>query len=95
MMAHVLFDSEATRSFVSLALSKKFWDAPQTLDSPLEFDIVDDRNVSDARVYRDCILNVFGERFSVDLVPIPFQGLKVIVRMDWLGANGTMIDCER
>ena len=36
-----------------------------------------------------------GERFRVDLVPIPLRGLKVIIRMDWLGANGVMIDCER
>ena len=37
---------------------------------------------------------MFGERFRVDLVPIPLRGLKVIIGMDWLGANGAMIDCE-
>ena len=95
MSAHVLLDSGATRSFVSLTLSKKFRDAPGTLDSPLEAEIAEDRTVSVARVYQDCIMNVLGERFHVDLVPIPLQGLKVIVRMNWLGANRAMIDCER
>ena len=47
------------------------------------------------RIYQDCVLNVLGERFRVDLVRIPLRGLKLIVRMDWLGANGAMIDCER
>ena len=55
---------------------------------------MDDRTVSATRVYRDCVLNVLGERFRVDLVPIPLCGLKVIVGMDYLGANGATIDCE-
>ena len=36
-------------------------------------------------MYRDC----------VDLFPIPLRGLKVIIGMDWLGANGAMIDSKR
>ncbi|KAL7590500.1 hypothetical protein Lser_V15G37230 [Lactuca serriola] len=95
MSTHVHFDSGATRSFMSLALSKKFRDAPGTLDSPLEVEIADDRTVSVARVYRDCVLNVFGERFRVDSVSILLRGLKVIVGMEWLGANGVMIDYKR
>ncbi|XP_023732308.1 uncharacterized protein LOC111880139 [Lactuca sativa] len=95
MSAHVIFDSGATRSFVSLALSKKFQDASGTLDSPLEVKIADDCTVSVVRVYRDCVLNVFGERFRIDLVSIPLRGLKVIVGIDWLGANRAMINCER
>ncbi|XP_052625654.1 uncharacterized protein LOC128132759 [Lactuca sativa] len=92
MSAHVMFDSGATRLFVSLASSKKLRDALGTLDSLLEVEITDDRTV---RVYQDCVLNVLGERFRVDLVPVPLRGLKVIVGVDWLGAIGAMIDCER
>ena len=33
LSAHVLFDSEATRSFLSLAPNNKFRDAPGNLDS--------------------------------------------------------------
>ncbi|XP_023730240.1 uncharacterized protein LOC111877973 [Lactuca sativa] len=77
MSAHVLFDSGATRSFVSLARSKKFRDVPGNLDSPLEVEIADDLTVSAARVYRDYVLIVLGERFRVDLVLIPLWGLKV------------------
>ena len=67
MVAHVLFNLGATRSFVSLALSKKFRDAPGTLDSPLEVEIANDRAMSPARMYQDCVLNVLGERFLIDL----------------------------
>ena len=38
----VLFDSGATRSFVSLALSKRFTESSGILDCPLEVEIVDD-----------------------------------------------------
>ena len=43
--ALVLFDSGATRSFVSLAFNKRFVDALKELDCPLEVEIVDDRHV--------------------------------------------------
>lgn len=51
MMDHVLFDSGATRCFVPLALSKRFSDALEILDYPLEVEIVDDHYVSASRVY--------------------------------------------
>ena len=41
----VLFDSGATRSFVSLTLSKKFPESSGMLDCPLEVEIADDRSV--------------------------------------------------
>ena len=41
----VLFDSGATRSFLSLALSKRFFGAPGELDCPLDVEIVDDRTI--------------------------------------------------
>ena len=80
--ATILFDLGATRSFVSLALSKWFNRALGELDCPLEDDIVDDKTVRVARVHMDCSLRLFDEQFSVDLVPIPLRGNKVIVCMD-------------
>ncbi|XP_052624820.1 uncharacterized protein LOC128132335 [Lactuca sativa] len=92
--AMVLFDSGATRSFVSLVLSKRFSRAPGELDCPLEVEIADDRTVRVARVHRGCSLQLFDEQFSVDLVPIPLRGNKVIVGVDWISPNGAVIDCE-
>lgn len=51
MTFHVLFNSDATRSFVSLALSKKFSDAPRILDYPVEVGIGDDHSMSASRVH--------------------------------------------
>ena len=57
----------------------------------LGVEITDDRTVSVARIFRGSFLNMFGERFPTDLVLIPLRGLKVIIGMDWLGPNGSMI----
>ena len=61
----------------------------------MEVEIVDACTVSALRIHRGCVLNLFGERCSIDLVSIPLRGSKGIIRMDWLGPNGAMIDCER
>lgn len=37
---------------------------------------------------------MFNERYSIDFVLIPLRGSKVIVGMDLLGPNRTMIDSE-
>ena len=94
LYAHVLFDTEATRPFVSLVLRKKFQDAPRTLNLLLEVEIMEDCTMSALRVFRGCVMNMFSERFSIYVVSILLRGSKVIIGMDWLGLNGAVIDCE-
>ena len=48
----MLFDLGATRSFMSLVLSKQFVGAPGELDYPLDVEIVDDMTVRVAKVHR-------------------------------------------
>lgn len=91
--ALVLFDSGATRSFVSLGLNKRFGDAPRELGYPLEVEITDDYPIHVSRVHQGCVLELFHERYSIDLVPIPLHESKAIVGVDWLIPNGEMIDC--
>ncbi|KAL7585103.1 uncharacterized protein LOC111888172 [Lactuca sativa] len=93
--AFVLFDSGASRSFVSLALRKRFVGAPRELDCPLDVEIADDRYVRVVRVHRGCTLHLSSEQYPADLVLIPLRGNKVIVGMDWLNPNGVVIDCEQ
>lgn len=69
--AHVLFDLGVTLSFVSLSLSKKFSDTSGALDYPLEVEIADDHSMSAPRVHHGCVLELFHERYLIDLVLIP------------------------
>lgn len=80
----VLFDLGATRPFVFLALSKRFGDAPGKLDYLLEVDITDDHPIRVLRVHRGCVMELFHEWYTIDLVHIPLGESKVIVGMDWL-----------
>ena len=68
-----LFDSGPTRSFLSLQLSKRFDHAHGQLDYPLEVKIADDRSVSVSRVHQGCTLELFQERYPIDLIPIPLR----------------------
>lgn len=79
---------------MSLALSKRFVGAPEELDCPLDIEIADDRTIRVTRVHQVCTLQLFDQQFSVDLVPIPLRGNKVIVGMDWLSPNGEVIECK-
>ena len=82
----------ATRSFVSIALRKRFDDVPGELDYPLEVEIVDDRLVRVLWVDQGCTLDIFSESYLIDFVPIPLRESKVIMGMDWLSPDGMMID---
>lgn len=52
-------------------------------------EITDDCHVRELRVHRGCILELFGDRYSIDLDPIPLHEGKVIVGMNWLIPMGS------
>lgn len=84
MPTFVLFDSRATRSFVSLAFNKNFDVILGALDHSLVVKIVDDCTVSASKVYRDCVMQMFRVKYLIDLVHIHLRETKVIMGMDWL-----------
>ena len=89
---HVLFGSGATRSFVSLALSKRISESSGMSDRPLEVEIAYDQSFWASEVYRDYLLRMYGKRYLVYLVPIPLHRNKVIIGMDRLRPNREVID---
>ncbi|XP_024965965.1 uncharacterized protein LOC112506177 [Cynara cardunculus var. scolymus] len=92
--ALVLFDSGASRSFVSLAFSKKFQLILEPLDKPLNIEIADDKMVNVFEVYKDCKIELCKTRFTINLIPIPMREINVIVGIDWLGAHDAHIGCK-
>lgn len=93
--ALVLFDSGASRSFVSLEFSQHISIRREALSRPLGVSIAEERAVYAMDVIRGCILEIFGVEFQIDLVPIAIEDVCVIVGMDWLSRFGAVIDCER
>lgn len=58
---------------MSLAFCKNSIIALEALDHPLVVEIIDDHIVSASRVYRECVLEMFGVKFPIDCVPIPLR----------------------
>ena len=93
--ALVLFDSGASRSFVSLAFSQYISIRREAMSRPLRVSIANERAIYSTDVIRGCILEIFGVEFPIDLVPIATGDVCVMVGMDWLSQFGAVIDDER
>ncbi|KAJ9565014.1 LOW QUALITY PROTEIN: hypothetical protein OSB04_000980 [Centaurea solstitialis] len=92
--ALVLFNSGASKSVVSYAFCKNFMHVKGRLDSPLEVEIAAEKYRLCKHVYRNSIIEIFGVKFRIDLIPIPMREINVVVGVDWLSRNGGHIDCE-
>ncbi|KAJ9539497.1 hypothetical protein OSB04_032230 [Centaurea solstitialis] len=94
MPALVLFDTGASKSFVSLSFCKDFMNVKSKLESPLEVEIADEEFRLCKFIFKKNVLEVEGVKFSIDLIPIPMREIQVVVGMDWLRRNGANVDCE-
>ncbi|KAJ9556038.1 hypothetical protein OSB04_010652 [Centaurea solstitialis] len=92
--ALVLFDSGASKSFVSLSFCKSFMNEKGRLDKPLEVEIAAEDYRLCRDVYRNNVIEIGGVKFNIDLIPIPMREINVVAGVDWMSRNGAHIDCE-
>ena len=92
--ALVLFDSGASRSFVSQSLNREFGFLVGEIECPLRVSISNEHMIYASSVHQGCMLVIFGVSFLIDLILIPMGDVCVIVGMYWLSHFGAMIDCE-
>ena len=88
----MLFDSGASRSFVSLAFSRHISIGREALSQPLRVSIDDEHVVFATDVIWGCVLEIFGFEFPIDLVSIAMGDVCVIVVTDWLSRFEAVID---
>ena len=91
--AHVLFDSSASRSFMSTSFAYILDLEIAPLSCPLfvETPMV---GVMEAKWgCSDCVLNVGGYEVVIDLVLLHMTAFDVIVGMDWLASHHVVLDC--
>ncbi|KAJ9535922.1 LOW QUALITY PROTEIN: hypothetical protein OSB04_un000910 [Centaurea solstitialis] len=81
--ALVLFDSELASRLCLMRFGR--------LDSPLEVEIAAEKY---RYVSMNSVIEIFGVKFRIDLIPIPMREINVVVGVDWLSRNGGHIDCE-
>ncbi|GJT65062.1 putative reverse transcriptase domain-containing protein [Tanacetum coccineum] len=93
--ATVLFDSGSNKSFVNTSFSYLIDINPVRLDTSYEVELVDGRVTSTNTILRGCTLNLLNHLFKIDLMPIELETFDVVIRMDWLVDQDTVIVCGK
>ena len=75
MSALVLFDSEATHSFVSLAFGGRLGRDVGSLGYSLVVEIADVKTVTVSDIYQDCTIEICDEMLPIDLITIAMREL--------------------
>ncbi|KAD6454523.1 hypothetical protein E3N88_09229 [Mikania micrantha] len=93
--AYVLFDSGASRSFISVKFVDHHSFVLAKLPYPLEVEIADSKSFLVYDIYHRCKLTIDGEDYEVDLIPMSLGEFDVVIGMDWLSKYGANIVCNR
>ena len=91
---YMLYDSEATHSFVSNACVGRLGLPVCELQCELAVSTPALGLVRTSSLCARCPVEVEGRRYKVNLICLPLQELEVILGMDWLSANRILIDCR-
>ncbi|XP_022014486.1 uncharacterized protein LOC110913984 [Helianthus annuus] len=82
MPTYVLFDTGASRSFVSSELVSHPSFRIERMHVPLEVEIADSKSYLLHEVCRNCEIIIEDDKFAIDLIPMVLGEFKVIVGMD-------------
>ena len=92
-VAHVLFDTGASHSFVSHAFASKINVSPDKLESLLFVSTAGGETLLGEAIYRACAVEIANRKLSVDLIGLDTGDFDVILGMNWLAAYHATIDC--
>ncbi|KAI3814386.1 hypothetical protein L1987_19140 [Smallanthus sonchifolius] len=93
--AAILFDSGASKSFISNAFSRKLDCCINTIVKAFSVQIAVGKNSAVFQVTEDCIIEIEGHKFPSRLFLLTLGGFDIVLGMDWLAANDTQIICKR
>ncbi|KAL8120168.1 hypothetical protein AgCh_017344 [Apium graveolens] len=92
--AKVLFDSGATRSFISQIFVDKLYCEVKLLGQAFMIELVNKDQVPVDRVCPRCDIEIGEHHFYANLIPFKLGEFDVILGMDWLSENNAQIDCK-
>ncbi|XP_074346574.1 uncharacterized protein LOC141685367 [Apium graveolens] len=93
--AKVLFDSGATRFFISESFIGKLNYEIELLVEPLSIILANQERVYVKGVCPRCRVEISGYSFPASLIPFQLGELDVILGMDWLEEHGAQIDFKK
>ncbi|XP_059639428.1 uncharacterized protein LOC132281778 [Cornus florida] len=94
-MAHVLFDSGVSYSFIASSFARALGLEVSQLDRPLCVDTPIGGSVTLGRVCRGCSIIITGQVPEFDLILLEMTGFDIILGMDWLLSFRAVIDYFR
>ena len=93
--AHVLFDTGASHSFISMLFVSMLGLEYEPLESTLSVGVPQGRDCELSFQCSAVWIDVGGRRFLADLIIMPMDRFDVILCMDWLSKYRAVIDCAR
>ena len=85
--AFVLFDTGASKSFISTAFRPLIELESNKLRDAYTIELADGKLIRADEVIPDCTLILDDRHFKINLMPVQLGGFDVVVGMDWLGRN--------
>ncbi|XP_074336895.1 uncharacterized protein LOC141674067 [Apium graveolens] len=93
--AKVLFNSGATRSFISESFIGKLNREIELLVEPLSIILANQEQVYVKSICPRCKVEISGYSFPTSLIPFRLGEFDVILGMDWLAEHGAQIDYKK
>ena len=90
---HVLFDTGATKSFISYACARNLKLQIEPMKETLSVSSPVGSTVELTWICRDCPITLMRQVMPADLVVLPMQQFDVILGMDWLAKYGANLLC--
>ncbi|KAJ0491703.1 putative nucleotidyltransferase, Ribonuclease H [Helianthus annuus] len=93
-IASVLFDSGADWSYVSLEFSQRLGITPTPLEVKQVVELADGKTIEASNVLFGFKLDLVGQVFDIDLLPVTLGSFDIVVGMDWLSKHQAEILCK-
>ncbi|XP_070007837.1 uncharacterized protein [Nicotiana sylvestris] len=90
---YALIDPGSTLSYVTLFVSMEFGIEPDQLHEPFSVSTPVCESITATRVYKGCVVMVWGRDTTADLIELGMVDFDVIMRMDWLYSCFDKLDC--
>ncbi|KAL8134110.1 hypothetical protein AgCh_009251 [Apium graveolens] len=92
---NILFDSGASKSFISVNCVNKMQLMLEDLEEPLTIEVANKDKVPVSQFCPRCSLEISGYMFPVDLIPFELGDFDIILGMDWLSLYKANTDCKK
>ncbi|KAD2805396.1 hypothetical protein E3N88_38773 [Mikania micrantha] len=93
--AYVLFDSGASKSFVSTKFTHHTSFVLEKLIAPLEIEVADSKSFLVFDIYRNCKITIEDEEYTIDLIPMLLGEFDVYIKRGGKSYLAYVVDMEK